>query len=93
MFGFGEPTSCAKLASEVLCHAGVHVGLTIFECISCPPLARMRHLLCLRHRKLKLRIVRLDIKSLLDEVSCLDGLFPIPVGRAFGECFAPHRVR
>lgn len=68
---FKEPTSCIELASEVASHTGIHVGLTIFGCISCLPLSRMRHFLFLGHRTRRLKIMGLDTRSLLTEVNCL----------------------
>lgn len=45
------PASYARFMSEVVSHAGIHVDLTIFGCISCPPLSRTKHLFYLGHRK------------------------------------------
>lgn len=49
--GFEELAYGVKLVGDVVSHARVHLGLTIFRLISCPSLSRTRHLLCLGHKK------------------------------------------
>lgn len=35
-----ESTFCVELVGDMMSHAGIHVGLTIFRCISLLPLPR-----------------------------------------------------
>lgn len=73
--------SYVELADDVVSYAGVHVGMTIFGYISCPILPRARHLLCLGHRKQRLRVIVVIIKFALAILCYLDGLPLAPMGK------------
>lgn len=82
MARFEESTFYVELVGNVASHAGLHVGLIIFRYIRCWPFPRMRHLLCLEHRKQRLEIARLDTESMLLKF----GWFTlVPAGKAFGD--------
>lgn len=60
-----ECASSAESANDVMSHIEVYAGLTISRNIRCPPLFRMKHLLHLKHRKLRLMVAGLDTISML----------------------------
>lgn len=78
---FVELASCIELVGEVALYQQVgggephriHVNAAISRYIICPPIFRTRHLLCLGHRKQRLKTIELNIRSLLAKVGCLDG--------------------